>query len=197
MCLGVALPDPGDEAAGAQNRAVLIPTARAHAQMKNICTDQPSLERESPEVFIHKLFFHTLQGSEDLLDSGEAWTDISKPHIMCRHFELKLRPETWKAIPGLCGCSPALCLAQRHGVRNTTSHPTAPSFSSMWQLPPSQLNISQPLQCPAGFHHPKSPQAYSPCPSLPYILNCSSRQGVPSNNTMPPSREEEYLGIRV
>lgn len=67
----------------------------------------------------------------------------------------------------------------------------------MWQLPPSQLNLSQPLQCPAGFHHPKSSQAYSPWPSLPYILNCSSRQGVPSNNIMPTSREEEYLGIRV
>lgn len=75
--------------------------------------------------------------------------------------------------------------------------PLEAPWSSMWQFPPSQLNLSQPLQCPAGFHHPKSSQAYSSCPSLPYILNCSSRQGVPSNNTMPTSREEEHLGIRV
>lgn len=32
-CFGVVLPDPGDEAAGAQNRALLIPTACAHAFM--------------------------------------------------------------------------------------------------------------------------------------------------------------------
>lgn len=57
----MALPDPGDEAAGAQIRAVLIPTACAHAQMQNTCTDQQSLEGESPEVFTHKLFFHTLE----------------------------------------------------------------------------------------------------------------------------------------
>lgn len=96
-----------------------------HAQMQNTCTDQQRLEGESPEAFRHTLSFHTLEGSEDLLDSREAWTDSSKHHILCRHFELKLEAETWKAIPGLCGCSPAPCLARRHRVRNITSHPTA------------------------------------------------------------------------
>lgn len=132
--------------------------------------------------------------------SGEAWTDISKHHIICRHFELEIQPETWKAIPGLCGCSPALCLAQRMELETQppSAHtpqplPSAPCGSS--HLP----SLTFPSHCSAlqASTTPSLHKLNSPCPSLPYIPNCSSRQGVPSNNTMPASREEEYLGIRV
>lgn len=132
MCFGVALPDPGDGAAGAQNRAVLIPTACAHAQMENTCTDQQGLKGDSPEVFIHKLFFHTLEGSEDLLDSGEAWTDISNDQIIRRHFELKHDQRHGKQSQGCV--SAALPSALPRGMKLETQPLTPqplPSGSSM------------------------------------------------------------------
>lgn len=174
-CFWVALADPGDEA-GAQNRAVLILTAHAHAQMQNTCTDQQSLEGEKCSC---TSFPSTPRRDQDLLDSG----DISKHHIKCRDFELKLENSPRAVWMQLC---PLFCTEARSQKHNLSPH--SPFLSPMWQLPPSQLNISQSLQCPAGFHHPKSSQADSPCPSLSSILSCSSSQGVPSNNTKPASR---------
>lgn len=113
----------------------------------------------------------------------EAWTDISKHHIKCRDFELKLENSPRAVWMQLC---PLFCTEARSQKHNLSPH--SPFLSPMWQLPPSQLNISQSLQCPTGFHHPKSSQADSPCPSLSSILSCSSSQGVPSNNTKPASR---------
>lgn len=83
--------------------------------MENTCTNQQSLEGESPEVFRHKLSFHTLEGSEDLLDSGEAWTDSSKHHIICRHFELKLEADMESNPQGCVDAAlPHACPAWRH-----------------------------------------------------------------------------------
>lgn len=146
------LPGPGDEAAGAQSRAVLIPTACAHAQTQNTCTDQQSLERESPEVFTHQLFFHTLEGSEDLLDSGEAWTDIHKHHIKCRHFELKLEAGTWKAIPGLCGCSSALHRGTESETQPPTPQPLPPAPCSSSHLLSSTFPV---IAVPCGLPPPQ------------------------------------------
>lgn len=121
--------------------------------MQNTCTDQQSLEGESSEVFRHTLSFHTLEGSEDLLDSREAWTDSSKHHILCRHFELKLEAETWKAIPGLwMQPCPLPCTGASSSKHNIPPHslPSAPCSSS--HLPsstfPGHCSALQPSTTP-------------------------------------------------